>query len=121
MNILTGKLARIIFALPFAIFGFGHLTNAGAMAGMLPGWPMPEFFIYLSGVGLILAAISIIIDKKTRLACLLLALLLLLIVLFIHAPGMGAEDPMAAQTAMSMLLKDVGLMGAALILAGISE
>lgn len=36
MKLLTTTIARIIFAIPFAIFGIMHLTNADKMAGYVP-------------------------------------------------------------------------------------
>lgn len=118
MTMLTGKVARILFAIPFIMFGIFHFTSASDMAGMLAGWPMAEIMVYISGAGLLAGGIAIILDKKTRLACLLLALLMLIIVLAIHVPGLSNPDTM--MMSMSMMLKDIGLIGGALILAGIS-
>lgn len=86
------------------------------MAGMLSGWPAAQFFVYLSGAGLVLGGIAIVIDKKAQLASLLLALELLLFILFIHLPGMGSEE--MRQTAMQGMLKDLALIGGALLIAG---
>lgn len=119
MMTLTGKVARIIFAVPFAIFGFFHFMNAGAMAGMLPGWPFSELLIYFTGLCLIAAAIAIVFNKYARLASLLLALMLLIIVLFVHMPGLG--DPDMMQRSMSAMLKDISLLGGALMVAGILD
>ena len=74
--------------------------------------------MYVTGLALILAAVSIIIQKKTRLACLLLAAMLIIFVLTMHLPGLGGEN---AQMAMPMLLKDTALAGGALAFAGIAE
>ncbi len=116
---LTGKIARIIFAVPFAIFGIFHFMNAGAMSGMLPGWPFAEILVYFTGLCLIAAAFAIIFNKYARLASLLLALLLLIIVLFVHMPGLS--DPDMMQRSMSAILKDVSLLGGALMVAGILD
>jgi len=119
MKLLTGKIARFIFALPFAIFGIFHFMNASEMEGMIEKWPMAEMFIYLSGVGLMAAALAIILNKSVRLASLLLAVLLFIIFLAVHLPNLG--DPATMQSAMTNALKDLGLIGGALILAGISD
>ncbi len=119
MMTLTGKIARIIFAVPFAIFGIFHFMNAGAMAGMLQGWPFAELLVYFTGLCLIAAALAMIFNKYARLAGLLLALLLLIIVLFVHMPGLG--DPEMMQRSMSAILKDVSLIGGALMVAGILD
>ena len=71
MKILTDLVARILFIVPLLGFGSGHLMNAGDMAGMVP-IPGGVFWIYLTGVALLAAAVSIIIKKKAALATLLL-------------------------------------------------
>ena len=114
MKTLTSNTGRIIFGLIFLAFGFFHFSGADMMAGWLPAWmPAPKFLVYVSGLGLIGAGISIIIRDYTKLATLLLALLLLLIILTMHVPAAAGGD----QTAMSMLLKDAGLLGAALYMS----
>lgn len=113
MDSLLLKSGRYIYAIPFAIFGLMHFMSAGDMAGMVP-LPGGVFWVYLTGVALIAAAVSFIIEKKVRLAGILLGIMLLIFVLSIHLPGViGAEDPGAMQASMSALLKDLGLSGAA--------
>ena len=109
-------LGRYIFAIPFLIFGLFHFMKASDMAAMAPGG---EVMVYISGIGLILAAISIFIGKLDKLACVLLALELLLFIVFIHAPGLGSEETM--QQSMPALLKDLGLMGGALMCATLAK
>ncbi len=118
MKNLTSNAGRIIFSIPFLVFGLFHFMNGGDMASWMPGWlPGAFFFVYLSGAALIAAGVSIITKIYTRLATRLLALLLLLIILMLHVPGMMSGDEQMAMTSMSMLLKDTGLMGAALYMS----
>lgn len=87
--------------------------NAGAMAGMVP-IPGGVFWIYLTGIAMLAASISIIIEKYTRLACILLGIMLIIFVLSIHLPTViGGE----MQSGMTNLLKDLALAGGAWILA----
>ena len=59
---------------------------ASQMAGMMPSfWPVPEGLVYISGLGLILAGASIILNIKARLATMLLALFLLIVILVLIA------------------------------------
>ncbi len=107
-------LGRIIFAIPFIVFGIMHFMNAKDMAvNMLANWPVAEGIVYISGLALILAGISIIVRIQAKIACLLLALMLLLIIITIHIPMVTGGD----QTAMSNLLKDMSLLGASLTYA----
>jgi len=113
MQTLTSTVARIIFAVPLAIFGLFHFMNGPAMAGMVP-IPGGVFWVYLTGAALLAAAISILIKKQARLACLLLALMLTIFALSIHLPGALGGD----QASVSSMLKDLALAGAALAFAG---
>lgn len=120
MKSLTGNIARILYAVPMAIFGVFHLMMGPAMVQAVPAWiPGGVFWVYFTGIALIAAAGSIIIKKMERLASLLLALMLLIFVLTIHLPGMG--NPATAQMSIMGALKDLGLVAGALLIAGISE
>lgn len=112
------SLGRWIFPIPFAIFGLMHFMNAQMMADyVVPAYmPAKALWVYLSGAGLIGAAVSMYIGRYDRLGTALLAVMLLLIVLMVHLPGAMAGGE-GAQTSMSMLLKDLGLMAGAMIYA----
>lgn len=109
---LTG---RILYAIPFAVFGLGHFGNATQMASMVP-FPGRVFWVYLTGVALIAAAASIASGKLVKLSGILLAVLLLTFVATIFIPGLGNEQ--MKQMAFMRLLKDTSLAGAALFIAG---
>jgi len=113
MSLLTSTIARWLFALPFGIFGLMHFMMAENMAGMVP-LPGGVLWVYLTGVALIAACISFIIQKQVRLAGVLLALMLVIFVLTIHLPTVMGGD----QSAMSSLLKDLALAGGSLLIAG---
>lgn len=116
MNALMG-LGKYMYAAVLIVFGLGHFTNADAMAGMVP-IPGGAIWVYVAGAGLIAGALAIILGKMDKLAALLLALMLLIFALSIWLPGMmNAGDAMAKQGAMSNLLKDIAMSGAALMYA----
>lgn len=120
MNILTTTVARVLFALPFGIFGLIHFLSAHDMVGMVPSWvPGGIFWVYLTGIALIAASVSIITKNMGYLASLMLALLLLIFILTIHLPGLSNEATM--NMALPAMLKDMALMGAALTYAGLLE
>lgn len=111
-----GFVGKLIYVLPFVMFGFGHFTNASAMAGMVPSYfPAPVIWVYLTGLAHILAAVAIVIDKKAKLAALLLGIMLILFALLIHLPGFIDGN----QAAMSNFLKDMALGGAALFMSSV--
>jgi putative oxidoreductase len=108
-------LGRFIYAATFIIFGIFHFMKAGDMAGLISKWPIAEGLVYISGLALILAGVSIILNIKARLASLLLALLLLIFIVGIHIPAIMGGNQME----MGSLLKDAALLGAALTYSGI--
>ncbi len=113
-----GLIGKILYALPLVGFGFGHLGNAGAMAGMVPSWiPGGAFWVYLTGIALLLAAISIIINKKAKLATMLLGVMLLIFALTIHLPGMLGGN----EASMPSFMKDLAMAGAAFFISAHSK
>lgn len=107
------KIGKYLYAIPMVIFGIFHFLNANAMAGMVP-IPGGLFWIYITGLSLILAGFSIIVQKQDDWTSFLLAVLLLVFVLTIHLPGVISGEEMA-QMYMTNLLKDLALSGGALI------
>lgn len=108
-------LGRILFAIPIMIFGVFHFMNATEMSGLVPNYlPAPTIFVYVSGLGLILAGLSLILQTQTSLAMLLLGVMLMIFALTVHLPG--AMD--GAQVSISNLLKDIALSGAAFYFSG---
>lgn len=113
MKLLTGLIARILFAVPMAVFGFFHFMNAEGMAGMAPFGGV--YIVYITGACLIAAAVSILINKKAALATLLLGVFFILTALTVHLKSMIGGDEMA----MSQILKDVALTGGAWFMSGV--
>ena len=110
------NIGRIMFAVPFGIFGMMHFMMASNMTGMVPSWvPGGVFWVYVTGMALVAAAISIIAKKQIYLASVLLAVLLGVFVMTIHIPALLGGDQMA----MGGMLKDISLAGGALLIASL--
>ena len=106
---------RIIFALPFLVFGINHFIYAGTMGVYVPSFiPGGVFWIYLTGLSFIAASISIIINKLINISALLLAIELLIFILTMHIPGLFKEGQ--TQMAMIGLCKDFAMMGGSLFI-----
>ena len=110
---------RFLYAIPMAIFGLLHLMNADAMAPMAPFGGV--IMVYITGLALIAAAISIMIGKMDKLAAALLGLMLLIFALTIHLPGVMSGDEARMMSSMPMFLKDTALAGGAWIYAKIAR
>ena len=59
------NLGKYLFAVPFAIFGIFHFMNTEMLAGMAPGGSV---MVYITGIALIAATVSILIGKYDKLA-----------------------------------------------------
>ena len=111
-------IGRILFALPFAIFGINHFLMMDYYVGMLTSFiPLGAYTIILTGIMLIAASVSIIFKMYIKLTTLMLAGLLFFFIITIHIPHLlnGGENTVTLIT----LLKDISLMGGSLMIAGI--
>ncbi len=108
---LATRLAEIIFAAAMGFFGVLHFMNVDMMSSMIPDY-MPgdgKTWIYITGGGLMTAALAIIINKLKRAACYLLAVMLLIFVFTLHLQPALDGNP-------GSLLKDTALAMAAIII-----
>jgi uncharacterized membrane protein YphA (DoxX/SURF4 family) len=110
---------RILFALPFAVFGINHFLMMNYYMGMLTSFiPKTGWVMVLTGLIMIAASISIITKRYIRLSTLVLACLLFIFILTIHIPHL-IENVDTTATLIT-LLKDISLMGGSLMIAGYS-
>jgi putative oxidoreductase len=119
MKALT-TIGRILYALPFLVFGINHFIMKSFYMGELTDFiPFGGYMILLTGVLMIVTSLSIITKKYIRLSTLILAGMLLLFIATIHIPQLFDEDK--KMIALIALLKDISLMGGSLMIAGMSE
>ncbi len=120
MGLVTGRLARILFALPFGVFGAFHWMGASKMVGMVPNWvPGPAvMWIYATGAVLVMGCLCFITGKFTLWAGIALGSMLLVFALTIHLPTVMSAGGMEKQVAMLNMLKDIALAGAAYSMGG---
>ncbi len=111
-------IGRILFAIPFAIFGINHFLMTDYYLGMLTSFiPLGPYTILLTGILLIAASISIITKKYVRLSTILLAVLLFIFITTIHIPHLFTDTDKTAT--LIALFKDISLMGGSLMIAGL--
>ena len=115
-SIIPTRVAEMLFALAIGTFGVLHFMHTDMMAGGVPTY-MPgegKIWVYVTGAGLILAALAILINKFKKLACYLLALMLLIFVFTLQLkPAMDGN--------LGGLLKDTALAMAAIIIGNNSS
>jgi putative oxidoreductase len=113
MNLSTLKIGRLLYGLVFIVFGLNHFFNASMLSGIVP-IPGGVFWVYVTGLAILAAAIAILTGKQARLACQLLGILLFIFALTIHLPNMINQGIMAG---LSNFLKDTALGAAAWVIA----
>jgi uncharacterized membrane protein len=110
-------IGRFLYALPFAIMGLNHFFFTDYFIGNVSSFiPLGPYTVMLTGVFLIMASISILINKYVKISTILLAILLLIFILSIHIPGLF--NPQFWRVSLIELLKDTSLMGGSLMIAG---
>lgn len=115
-------IARICFGIPFLIMGLMHLAYAKGMAAAVPAFiPGGVLWIYITGLGLIAAGGSFIINMYTKWAGICLAGMLLIFILTIHIPGLASKIPMTVRWSTVNLFKDFALAAGALFISGVDS
>jgi len=119
-NKTISRMGIVLYALVIGFFGVNHFLNGTGFQNTIPSFiPYHIFWIYLTGAALIAAAISFLSGKYTRPAGFFLAAFLIIIVLTIHLPAViRSEGSPVISIALTNLVKDTGLAGAALMIAG---
>jgi uncharacterized membrane protein len=108
---------RLFLAIPLAVFGTEHLTNTADIANIVPRWlPAHAFWVYLVGIALIAAALSITVQIQSPLAATLLGAMFFSFVLLIHIPNIMAHAGNRFFWAIG--LRDMSFSGGALAYAG---
>lgn len=111
---------RIMYALPFALFGINHFLMLDYYIGMLTSFiPLGAYTIIITGLLLIAASVAIITCKFVKQATFLLAGMLLVFIFTIHIPHLLGNSTDKAPVLIA-LLKDISLMGGSLMVAGMS-
>jgi putative oxidoreductase len=111
-------IGRILFAIPFGLFGINHFLMLDYYLGMLTSFiPLGAYTIILTGIMLIAASISIITKKYVKFSTIMLAILLFIFIITIHIPHLFIDTDITAS--LIALLKDISLMGGSLMIAGI--
>ncbi|TAL64234.1 MAG: DoxX family protein, partial [Bacteroidetes bacterium] len=111
-------IGRILFAIPFALFGINHFLMLDYYLGMLTSFiPLGAYTIILTGIMLIVASISIITKILVKLSTLMLAVLLFIFIITIHIPHLFTDADKTIT--IIALLKDISLLGGSLMIAGI--
>ena len=109
-------LGRFFFALIFLVAAPNHFTRQTIAFSASQGVPWASIAVPLSGVLAIAGGLSILLGYRARLGAWLIVLFLIPVTLMLHK-FWSVQDPMMAQIQMILFMKNVSMLGAALLLS----
>ncbi len=109
-------LGRILFAAIFVISGPGHFAPKAAAYAAAQGVPLAPISVPLAGLLAIVGGLSVLLGYRARIGAWLLVLFLVPVSFMMHN-FWAAADPMAAQMQQIMFMKNMSMLGAALMIA----
>lgn len=109
-------LGRFFFALIFVMAGANHFSKQSIGYAVSAGVPLPSIAVPLSGVLAIAGGLSILVGYRTKLGAWIIALFLIPVTLMMHN-FWTVTDPMMAQIQMILFMKNVSMLGGALLLS----
>ena len=109
-------LGRFLFALIFVMAGANHFNKQTIGYAASQGVPLAGIAVPLSGVLAIVGGLSILLGYRAKLGAWLIVLFLVPVTLLMHK-FWGVQDPMMAQIQMVMFMKNVSMLGGALLIS----
>lgn len=108
-------LGRLLYSLIFIAAGFGHFSSQTIGYAASQGVPFASIAVPLSGLMAMVGGLSILLGYKTKYGALVLIAFLLPVTFMMHA-FWGVSDPMQQQMQMAMFMKNLALIGGAILL-----
>ena len=109
-------LGRFFFALIFIMSGPFHFSKQEIAYAVTQGVPLAPILVPFSGVIAFAGGLSILLGYRAKLGAWLLVLFLVPVTLMMHN-FWAVHDPMMAQFQMAMFMKNLGLLGGALLIS----
>lgn len=109
-------LGRIFYSIIFILSSAGHFSMKTIDHVANLGLPIAKILVPLSGVIALLGGLSILLGLKARIGAWLLVIFLVPVTLIMHR-FWGLDDPNTAYLQLVMFIKNLSLLGGALIIA----
>jgi putative oxidoreductase len=109
-------LGRLFFALIFVMSGANHFSSQVIAFAASQGVPLASVAVPLSGVIALIGGLSILLGYHAKIGAWLIVLFLVPVTLALHK-FWGISDPMIAQAQMIMFMKNVSMLGGALLIS----
>ena len=113
---LVVPLGRVLFAAIYVMSGFGHFSKGTIGFAASQGVPLASVLVPISGILAILGGASIALGYRARVGAWLLVVFLVPVTFWIHA-FWKVSDPMMAMDQQIHFMKNVSMLGGALLLA----
>lgn len=107
---------RVLFALIFINSGFSHFQSGIADYAAAQGVPIASVLVPLSGLLALLGGLSIALGYRAKTGAWLLVLFLVPVTITMHA-FWKISDPQQQQLQMAMFMKNISMLGGALLIA----
>lgn len=108
-------LGRIFFAAIFLMSGPKHFAEQTIQYAASQGVPLASIAVPISGLMAIAGGLSVLLGYHARIGAWLLVLFLIPVTLMMHA-FWRVTDPAMAQTQMVMFMKNISMLGGALLI-----
>jgi putative oxidoreductase len=109
-------LGRFLFSLIFLLAGSNHFSKQTIAFAASQGVPLASAFVPLSGILALAGGLSILLGYRAKVGAWLIALFLIPVTLTMHK-FWAVHDPMVAQLQMVMFMKNVAMLGSALLIS----
>ncbi len=107
---------RLLYALIFLIAAFSHFKSGTVAYAEKAGVPLASLAVPASGVLAFVGGLMILVGWKARIGAALVVVFLVPVTLTMHA-FWAVSDPMMRGVQQAMFLKNVSMLGAALLIA----
>jgi putative oxidoreductase len=105
-----------LFALIFIVAAFGHFSSGEVAYAEHAGVPLARIAVPGSGVLSLIGGLSILLGYRARIGAWIVVVFLIPVTLMMHN-FWAMSDPMMVQMQQAMFLKNVSMLGGALLLA----
>jgi putative oxidoreductase len=109
-------LGRLLFAAIFLTAGANHFSKQTIAFAASQGVPLASLAVPVSGILALAGGLSILLGYRARLGAWLIALFLVPVTLMMHK-FWAVADPMMQQMQMVMFMKNVAILGGALLIS----
>jgi putative oxidoreductase len=115
-NAAVVVLGRFFYVLIFLMAGPFHFSRQEVAYAAAQGVPLASILVPFSGVLAFAGGLSILLGYRAKLGAWLIVLFLVPVTVMMHN-FWAVHDPMMAQVHMAMFMKNLGLLGSALLIS----